>query len=300
MEKLPLEALPAKALLIRRWIIRMLEKAGSGHPGGALGMADVFSTLYFSVLNHRPTDPDWAQRDRVLLSNGHINPVLYATLALAGYFPEQELLTLRTFGSRLQGHPHRGALPGIENTSGPLGQGLSQACGLAAALRLQHSTARVFCVLSDGEHDEGQTWEAYLFGAKEKLDNLTVIIDRNHIQIDGTTEDVLPLDSLVEKIMSFGWNVLEVDGHSIDQIYTALTATSPTSAQDQGRENDSSQDEVKFTNETLPSGRPTAILCTTTPGKGVPFMEHKFEWHGKAPSAAQAREALQALGETTP
>lgn len=235
-------------------------------------MADVFACLYFSVLEHKPDWPDWAGRDRVILSNGHINPVLYATLASAGYFPESELLTLRTFGSRLQGHPHRGSLPGIENTSGPLGQGLSQACGLAAALRLQHKKNRVFCFLSDGEHDEGQTWEAYLFGAKEKLTNLTVIIDRNHIQIDGQTESVLPLHSIVEKVMAFGWHVLEIDGHDFDQIHTALMYQ--------------------------PSGEqaaPTAIICRTTPGKGVDFMENKFEWHGKPPSKEEAELALKQL-----
>ncbi|MBP7875431.1 transketolase [Candidatus Woesebacteria bacterium] len=261
------------AQAIRRWIIRMLLEAGSGHPGGALGLADIFATLYFSILKHRPTDPEWDGRDRVLLSNGHTNPALYATLALAGYFPKDELLTLRKIGSRLQGHPHRGALPGIENTSGPLGQGLSQACGLAAGLRLQGKTNRVFCILSDGEHDEGQTWEAYLFGAKEKLANLTVIVDRNNIQIDGRTEDVLPLDSLVEKIMAFGWHVLEIDGHNYDQILQALSIL-PTAEQQ----------------------LPTAIICRTTPGKGVSFMENNFEWHGKKISEEDAKVALRELG----
>ncbi len=258
---------------IRRWIIRMLFEAGSGHPGGALGLADIFATLYFSILKHRPADPDWDGRDRVLLSNGHTNPVLYATLALAGYFPKDELLTLRRIGSRLQGHPHRGALPGIENTSGPLGQGLSQACGLAAGLRLQGKTNRVFCILSDGEHDEGQTWEAYLFGAKEKLVNLTVIVDRNNIQIDGRTEDVLPLDSLVEKIMAFGWHVLEIDGHNYDQILQALSIL-PTAEQQS----------------------PTAIICRTIPGKGVGFMENNYEWHGNKISEEDEKVALRELG----
>ena len=274
MSELPLTELAEKARLIRRSIITMLAEAGSGHPGGALGMADIFATLYFSVLNHRPTEPDWSERDRVIVSNGHINPVLYATLAHAGYFPESELETLRQFGSRLQGHPHRGSLPGIENTSGPLAQGLSQACGLAAALRLQKNNAHVYCVLSDGEHDEGQTWEAYLFGAKEKLTNLTAIIDRNYIQIDGRTEVVLPLDSLVEKIMSFGWAVMEIDGHNVEQIEKALLV----------RSNDTDQ--------------PTAIVCKTIPGKGVDFMENRFEWHGKAPSSEEAQKALEQL--TTP
>lgn len=275
MEKLPLEALPEKALAIRQWIIKMLVAAKSGHPGGALGMADVFATLYFSVLNHRPEEPGWEDRDRVLLSNGHINPVLYATLAVAGYFPEEELLTLRRFGTRLQGHPHRGSLPGVENTSGPLGLGLSQACGMSAALRLQGSSSRVFCLMSDGEHDEGQTWEAYLFGAKEKLGNLTVVIDRNHIQIDGPTETVLPLDSLAEKILAFGWQVLEIDGHNFAQIHRALS------------------------NERSATDVPTAIICRTTPGKGVDFMEHRFEWHGKAPTPEEGEAALEQLRSKT-
>lgn len=272
MEQLSVAQLPAQALVIRQWIIKMLAASGSGHPGGALGMADVFAALYFAVLKHRPEEPDWPERDYVLLSNGHINPVLYATLALAGYFPTDELLTLRQLGSRLQGHPHRGSLPGIESTSGPLGLGLSQACGLATALRLQGKSNRVFCFLSDGEHDEGQTWEAYLFGAKEKLGNLTVVIDRNRIQIDGTTEQVLPLESLPEKILAFGWQVIEIDGHDFHQILAALLALVPT-------------DEPQ----------PTAIVCNTIPGKGVDFMEHKSEWHGKPPTKEEAQRALEQL-----
>lgn len=237
-------------------------------------MADVFATLYFSVLNHQPENPGWSGRDLVILSNGHICPVLYATLEQCGYFPTGELATLRTLDSRLQGHPHRGSLPGIENTSGPLGLGLSQACGLSVALRLQGKKNHVYCVLSDGEHDEGQTWEAYLFGAKEKLSNLTVIIDRNQIQIDGPTERVLPLESMVEKIMAFGWQVLEIDGHNVVQIHQALLARSP--------ENDP---------------KPTAVVCRTIPGKGVDFMENQFEWHGKAPNESEAKAALAQLKE---
>jgi transketolase len=257
---------------IRRSIITMLAEAGSGHPGGALGMADVFATLYFSVLQHNPLVPDWVGRDRVILSNGHICPVLYAALAEAGYFPKAELLTLRKLGSRLQGHPHRGSLPGVENTSGPLGLGLSQAAGLACSLRLQNKPNHVYCVLSDGEHDEGQTWEAYLFAAKEKLPNLTAIIDRNNIQIDGRTEDVMPLDSLTDKISSFGWQVIEIDGHNFEQIEKALRAKPTTD-----------------------DPRPIAVVCRTIPGKGVDFMENRFEWHGKAPSKDEARLALEQL-----
>lgn len=259
------------ATQIRREIISMLSTAGSGHPAGALGMADVFAVLYGSVLHHRPAEPDWADRDRVLLSNGHICPALYASLALTGYFPVAELASLRKWGSRLQGHPHRGSLPGVEITSGPLGQGLSQACGLAVALRLQSSNSRVYCLMSDGEHDEGQTWEAYLFGAKEKLSNLIVLIDRNHIQIDGPTEKVLPMQPLSDKLRAFNWQVLEIDGHDHGAIESAIETSH------------------------LATDQPTAIICTTVPGKGVSFMEGNYEWHGKPPSTVEAKLALSEL-----
>lgn len=264
------DSLRQHAQQIRQSVIRMLERAGSGHSAGALGMTDVFTLLYFWQLRHRPTEPNWPERDYVLLSNGHICPVWYATLAEAGYFPAEQLMTLRQLGSPLQGHPHAGKLPGIENTSGPLGQGLSLACGLASSLRLQGKPNHVYCLMSDGEHEEGQTWEAYLYGAKQRLDNLTVLIDRNHIQIDGTTEDVSQLEPLVDKIGSFGWTVLEVDGHSFEHVVMAL-------------------------NSAVADQQPSVIICNTTPGKGVSFMENDYRWHGKAPTAEEAARALEEL-----
>lgn len=255
---------------IRRLIITMLAHAKSGHPAGALGMADVVTALYYNILNHNPQQPGWSERDYVLLSNGHTCPVLYAVLAQTGYFPQTELMTLRKLHTRLQGHPLFGILPGIENTSGPLGQGLSQASGLAYALKMDGKQNRVFCLMSDGEHEEGQVWEAYLFAAKYKLHNLTTLIDRNNIQIGGTTDHVMPLHSLGDKIASFGWDVKEIDGHDFTQILPALS--------ERGTE------------------KPLAILCKTTPGKGVSFMENKAEWHGKPPSQSEAEQALKELG----
>lgn len=259
------------ALTIRRSIITMLETAGSGHSAGSLGMTDVFTALYFAVAKHDPHNPTWKDRDRILLSNGHICPVLYATLAAAGYFSKEELQTLRKLGSSLQGHPHLGSLPGVENTSGPLGQGFSQACGLAYALRQDGKQNRVYCLTSDGEHQEGQTWEAYMFAAKNKLSNLTMLIDRNHIQIDGYTETVMPLESLRAKIEGFGWQALEVDGHNIEAIIDALYMAQAIHEQ------------------------PTAIICHTIPGKGVDFMENLPAWHGKPPNHDQAQAALKQL-----
>ncbi len=256
---------------IRQDVIQMLAVAGSGHPGGSLGMTDVFTALYFNVLRHDPKKPDWADRDILILSNGHICPARYATMAHAGYFPKEELKTLRKFGSRLQGHPHRTSLPGLETTSGPLGSGLSQACGVALALRMDGKHNRVYCITSDGEHDEGNTWEGILFANKMKLQNLTVIIDRNNMQIDGHTEDVMPLEPLREKYEAFGWHVMDVDGHNTHHIIDAL-------------------EESKKIYE-----RPTCIIAHTIPGKGVSFMENDPEWHGKAPTPEQAAVALKEL-----
>ena len=256
---------------IRRHIVIMLEQAGTGHSAGALGMTDVFTSLYFNILKHDPKNPNWEERDRVILSNGHICPVLYATLATAGYFSPDILQSLRKFGSPLQGHPHRGTLPGIENSSGPLGQGLSLACGLAYGLRLDTRENHIYCLMSDGEQQEGQVWESYLFAAKCNLHRLTVLIDRNTIQIDGFTEDVMPLDSLHNKIASFNWQVLDVDGHNHAAIAAAVLQAKET------------------------TDKPTAIICHTTPGKGVAFMENKPEWHGKPPTMAEAQEALEQL-----
>lgn len=256
---------------IRIDIIKMLLAAGSGHSAGPLGMADVFTALYFSVLQIDPRRPTWADRDRLVLSCGHINPVFYATLANRGYFPRKELMTLRQFGTRLHGHPHNLALPGVENSSGPLGQGLSQAIGMALAARLDKKRYRTYAILSDGEHNEGQTWEAVLFAGKNRLSNLTAIIDRNNIQIDGFTEDVMPLEPLREKYEAFRWHVIDVDGHHIPSIIEAC-------------------EEAKAIYE-----KPTVIIAHTIPGKGVDFMENDYKWHGVPPNAAQAKKALQEL-----
>lgn len=262
-----IKSLEEKANLIREDIIKMLVEAGSGHSAGPLGMADVFTALYFHILKHDPAKPDWDQRDMLVLSNGHICPVWYATLAHAGYFPVPELKTLRKLGTRLQGHPHRGVLPGVETTSGPLGSGLSQACGMALALRMDDSKRWVYCLTSDGEHDAGNTWEAILFAGKNKLNNLTVIIDRNNIQIDGFTEDIMPLEPLKEKYEAFGWHVLEVDGHNFEQIIDAC-------------------EEAKAIYE-----KPVVIIAHTIPGKGVDFMEKDFRWHGSPPDAGDVKGA---------
>ena len=256
---------------IRKRIITMLVEAGSGHSAGPLGMADVFAALYFSVLNVDPEDPWSPDRDRLVLSAGHICPVLYATLAERGYFPISELATLRQLGSRLQGHPHARSLPGVETSSGPLGQGLSQACGMALAASMDGQRWRTHAVLSDGEHDEGQTWEAIMFAAKQRLSNLTVWVDRNNIQIDGFTEDVMPLEPLGGKYKAFGWHVLEIDGHNHQAVVDA----------------------AKFAQAVYQ--RPTAVICHTIPGKGVDFMEEDFTWHGMPPDRAQARKALAEL-----
>ncbi len=256
---------------IREDIIKMLLEAGSGHSAGPLGMADIFTALYFKVLNYDPKNPGWPERDRLVLSNGHICPVLYVTLAHAGFFPKEELKTLRKLGTRLQGHPHRSSLPGLETTSGPLGSGLSQAAGMALAGKLDNARWRVVCLTSDGEHDAGNTWEAVMFAAKNKLHNLTLVIDRNNIQIDGFTEDIMPLDDLRAKYEAFNWHVLEIDGHNFEQIVGAF-------------------EEAKAIFE-----KPTVIIAHTIPGKGVDFMESKFEWHGKPPNPEEAKNALVQL-----
>ncbi len=256
---------------LRQDVIEMLEEAKSGHSAGPLGMADIFAALYFFILRHNPKKPDWEERDRLVLSNGHICPIQYATLARAGYFPLKELKTLRKFGTRLQGHPHRASLPGVETTSGPLGSGLSQAIGMALAARMRGQKHRVYALLSDAEHNEGNTWEAVLFAGKNRLSNLTAVIDRNNIQIDGFTEDIMPLDSLRDKYESFRWNVLEVDGHNIEEFVSAVY-------------------ETKAIFE-----KPTVIIAHTIPGKGVDFMERKYVWHGVPPNKEQAHEAIKQL-----
>ena len=246
---------------IRESIIEMLIEAKSGHSAGPLGMADIFTAMYFHVLRHDPKNPAWPERDRLVLSNGHICPVQYVTLAYAGYFPKEELKTLRKINSRLQGHPHRGSLPGIETTSGPLGSGLSQACGMALAAKLDKKKSRVYCLMSDGECDAGNTWEAAMFAGKYKINNLTAVIDRNNIQIDGYTENIMPLEPFRDKWEAFGWHALEVDGHNIEAFVDAVH-------------------EAQAIYE-----KPTVIIAHTIPGKGVSFMEGNFLWHGAPPGA---------------
>src|SRR5271157_2405014 len=223
MNSTDIRKLEITANSIRQDIIRMLVEAKSGHPGGSLGMTDIFTALYFNIMNHDPKNPAWEDRDRLVLSNGHICPVLYASLAEAGYFPKAELAGLRKLGSGLQGHPHRGAMPGIENSSGPLGQGISQAVGMAIVGSREKKPWRVYTLIGDGEMNEGQVWEALLLAAKYKLDNLVAIVDRNNIQIDGTTDDVLPLEPLVEKCDSFGWNVVVMDGNNMNAILNSFS-----------------------------------------------------------------------------
>ena len=256
---------------IRQDIIRSLVEAGSGHSAGPLGMADVLTALYFNVLKHNPDNPKWGRRDYFILSAGHICPVLYATLANAGYFPKEELMSLRKLGTRLQGHPHRIALPGLETTSGPLGSGLSQAAGIAYGLKMDGKSNRVFCLTSDGEHDEGNLWEAVLFTAKNRLDNLIGILDRNYIQIDGNTEEIMPLDSIKNKYLAFNWNVFEIDGNNINEVITALNKAKRT------------------------GGKPSMIIAQSIPGKGVSFMENDYEWYGKPPTPEQGIIALAEL-----
>lgn len=256
---------------IRQDIINMLVSAGSGHSAGPLGMAEVFTALYFHILNHNPKNPNWPARDRFILSNGHICPVLYVALARSGYFPIKELKTLRKFGSRLQGHPHRGTLPGIENSSGPVAHGSGLAVGMAIAAKLDQKKHQVYCIVGDGEQDEGMTWEAAMMAGKWHLDNLTFIMDRNNIQIDGYTEDVMPKEPLRAKYEAFGWHVIDIDGHNIRQVIEACQ-----------------QAEVIFE-------KPVMILAHTIPGKGVEFMEWEFDWHGKIPKGEEVKKALHQL-----
>ncbi|MFZ2555474.1 MAG: transketolase [Minisyncoccia bacterium] len=256
---------------IRATVIEMLVAAGSGHTAGPLGMADIFTALYFHVLNHKPKDPAWEERDRLFLSNGHIVPIRYAAMAHAGYFPIEECLTLRKFGSRLQGHPEREKLPGIESTSGPLGSGLSQASGYAYAARMDGKKFRTYVAMSDGEHQEGNIWEAMMFAGKNRLSNITGIIDRNNIQIDGMTESIMPLEPLRDKYEAFNWHVLEVDGHNIPQFIAAC-------------------DEAKAIYE-----KPTVIIAHTIPGKGIHDIEFDYKWHGKPPTKEEAAKFLNEL-----
>lgn len=266
--------LEEKADEIRQSIIEMLVEAGSGHSAGPLGMADIFSALFFFAMKHDPSNPTWDGRDRLIISNGHICPVYYATLAHSGYFKLEELKTLRKFGSRLQGHPDKRFLPFVETISGPLGLGLSQAVGMCLADRMdngKYSTKHFYCILSDGELNEGNTWEAVMLGAKERLQNLIVIVDRNKIQLSGQTEDIMPLEPLKAKWEAFNWRAEVIDGHNFKEIIGAI--------------NDAQAN----------SDRPSVIIANTIPGKGISFMEKKYEWHGKAPSKEEGEEALKEL-----
>ncbi len=271
-KKYTLVELEKKANEIRKDIIRMLEHAGSGHSAGPLGLADIFTALYFDILKHDPKKPDWDKRDILLLSGGHCAPVRYVAMAHAGYFDKKELMTLRQFGSRLQGHPERTKLPGMENTSGPLGCGLSQAAGMALAMRMNKDLHRwVYVEMGDGELNEGNVWEAAMLGAKYKLNNIIGIIDRNNIQIDGPTESVMPLEDLSAKWHAFGWHVLEIDGNNIQEVIDACSLARAIVE------------------------KPVMIIARTIPGKGVDFMEYDFAWHGKPPNHQEAKEALHEL-----
>jgi transketolase len=272
MHKFSLQELELKAEQIREDIIRMLEHAGSGHSAGPLGLTDIFTALYFDVLKHDPKNPDWDQRDVLLLSNGHTVPVRYATMANAGYFDRKELMTLRQFGSRLQGHPERLKLPGLEHTSGPLGCGLSQACGMALAMRMNKDMHRwVYVVMGDGELNEGNIWEAAMLASKYKLNNVIGIVDRNNIQIDGPTETVMPLEDLKAKWEAFGWHVIDIDGNNIESVIDACAMARAIVE------------------------KPVVIIAHTVPGKGVDFMEYDFHWHGSPPNHEQAMKALHEL-----
>jgi len=271
VKKISFQDLQNIAVEVRRDVIKMIETAGSGHAAGSLGIAEIFTALYFAVMNHDPKNPNWEERDRLVVSNGHVCPAQYAAMAHAGYFPLSKLKTYSKLNSPLQGHPERERLPGIETTSGPLGCGLAQAAGMAYASRMDEARFRVFCIASDGEHDEGNHWEAVLFAAKNKLANLTLIVDRNNIQIDGFTEDTMPLEPLKEKYEAFNWHVLDIDGHNCEEIVDAIN-------------------HARAVYE-----KPTVIIAHTIPGKGVDFMEWNSSWHAKAPNAEEAKGALKQL-----
>ncbi len=275
MQKLSSEELQKKANEIRKDIIKMLFSARSGHSAGSLGMADILTTLYFNIMNHDPDNPCWEERDRLFLSNGHICPSLYAVLAHSGYFSVKELKTLRKLGSRLQGHPERKRLAGIEITSGPLGSGLCEAAGYAYAARMDKAHFRIYCICSDAEHQEGNHWEGVVFAGKYALSNLTLFIDRNNIQISGPTEEVMPVEPLVDKYKAFNWHTLHIDGHNLEEIIGAAN-------------------HARSVYE-----KPTVIIAHTIPGKGVSFMEGKFEWHGRVPNKEEAEKALKELKKLT-
>jgi transketolase len=277
-----IKELEKKANNIREDLVKMLIESGSGHSAGPLGQADIFTVFYFHVLKHDPQNPMWPERDRLILDVGHCVPIRYVAMAHAGYFPKKELMTLRKIGSRIEGHPNYLRMPALETTSGPLGEGLSQACGFAMAARMDGTDLdyHIWCIGSDGEQQEGMTWEAAMFAAKYRLSNLTYIIDRNNIQIDGYTEDIMPLEPLREKYEAFGWHVMEMNGHDMREIISTL-------------------EESKSIQE-----KPVLIIANTTPGKGIEFIENRFGWHGVPPGAGpedvvpkeeQAKRALEEL-----
>ncbi|MEX1068445.1 MAG: transketolase [Patescibacteria group bacterium] len=252
-------------------LIKMLSKAGSGHSAGPLDTMEIWTAFYFHILNHNPRKPDWEERDRLLLSCGHICPARYTVMAHAGYFPHEELWTLRKWGTRLQGHPEREKLPGVETTSGPLGSGLSQAAGMAYAAQMDGKKWWTYVIMSDGEQECGQTWEAAMFAARNKLGNLIGVIDRNNIQINGYTEDVMPLEPLMQKYEAFGWHVQDIDGHNIEELIDAVNHAKAV------------------------FNKPSVIIAHTIPGRGVEFMERKYEWHGKPPNPEEAIEAIKEI-----
>jgi transketolase len=262
-----LKQLELKANEARQLVIQTLLEAKSGHSAGPLGMADIFTAFYFHILNHDPKNPDWPDRDRLVLSNGHICPIRYVSMAQAGYLPIEELKTLRKINSRLQGHPHRTSLPGLETTSGPLGEGISQAIGIALAAKLDNKKYHTYVLTGDGELQEGNIWEAIMFAGKNKMDNLTMVIDRNNIQIDGFTEQVMPLEPLKPKLEAFNWEVFEIDGNNIRTFVDTIR-------------------EARAVHE-----RPTVIIAHTIPGMGVDFMENDFRWHGNPPDIANVTGA---------
>jgi transketolase len=271
--KTKIRKLQDTAIDIRINLIKMLAEAGTGHTAGSLGMTDIFTAFYFHVLKHRPTDPNWSGRDRLILSNGHICPVRYASMAQAEYFDTKELLTLRKFGTRLQGHPEKDKLPGVETTSGPLGCGLGQSAGIALGLKMDKKNNWVYSLTSDGEHEEGNTWESVMFAAKYKLDNLIQVIDRNRIQIGGDTEKVMPLESLSKKYQAFNWHVQEVDGHNFEQFIKAIAKAQ------------------------VIKNKPKVIIAKTVPGKGIPEIENDYSWHGKTPTKQQAAQFIHHLSK---
>jgi len=271
MQKLSISALYETARNVRLEVIKMIYEARSGHTAGSLSSTDIICALYFKIMTHDPSRPDWEDRDRFILSNGHVCPALYAAMALSGYYDISLLKKNRSLGSPLQGHPVRKMLPGIETTSGPLGEGLGQAVGIALAARMDDKRFRIYCLSSDGEHDEGSHWEAVETAAKYQLSNLSLFVDRNRIQLSGFTRDIMPLEPLTDKYRSFGWNVIGIDGHNMEEIVKAV-------------------DMARIEYE-----KPSVVIANTVAGKGVSFMEDNWEWHGRAPNEEEMRKALREL-----